>query len=103
MIKEEYKSLINDCLETECDGGHWCLLKEMVVACMKFDPRTLIQFKVVEIYKWNLNKESKDEITWDTAWSMWAEYGHAKKFAEVYDENPNKTAKQLYRIIFKEY
>ena len=102
MKKEEYKSLINECLDTQCQGNHWCLLKEMVVACMKFDPRTLIQFKTVEIFKWNLNKASKDEITWDVAWERWAKDGHAKTFADVYDKNPNKSAKQIYKIMFSE-
>jgi hypothetical protein len=102
MKKEEYKSLIDDCLESECESGHWCLLKEMVVACMKFDSRTLIQFKTVEIYKWNLNKNTKDDIDWEKAWNKWASDGHAELFAKVYIDHPNKSPKQLYKIMFKE-
>ena len=102
--KEEYKSLIDECLDEECDCKHWCLLKEVVIASFKFDKRFLIQAKAVEIFKLNKSKPLPPEkaLSWDDAWFLWADEGWAKKFDEVYKEYPNKGPKAIYKIMFNE-
>jgi hypothetical protein len=86
---KDYRSLIDECLATECASGHWCLLKEIVIACQKIDPRVFAQMKCVEVHMWNMGKAGTEKIRWDDAWMAWNTLGYAKRFADVYAENPD--------------
>lgn len=97
--KEEYVELLNQCLEEECDCNHWCLLKEIVIAGYKFDPRTLVQFKCVEKYKDERSKAIGQDIGWETAWNEWHELNYDVVFAKVYTEHPKIKPQHLYNKI----
>lgn len=95
--KEEYKCLIDQCLEEECSNNHWCLLKEIIISAFKIDPRTLVQMKCVEIYKYYESK--RGEIDWNEALTRWVLNGYAKKFETVYNENPTMKPQLMYNYI----
>ena len=99
--KDDYKSLLDACLEEECDCKHWCLLKEMTLASFKYDPRTLIQFKCVEIYKYEESKKHDKELSWEDAWNKWTNTKLAEKFAEVYDKHPTMKPQLMYKKIIQ--
>ena len=94
-----YKSLIDECLDSECPSGHWCILKELVAASNKLDPRFLVQMKCVEIYKWDLGKEFDRAVGWEEALQLWASNGYAAKFARVYEADPDKHPIKMYEAI----
>ena len=100
--KEKYKSLIDECLEDECHCEKWCILKEILVISQKYDPRLLVQTKVVEIFKWEESKKAGGDIGWGKAWELWVTSGLAEKFAKVYIENPEMSPKKIYHLCHKE-
>jgi len=68
------------------------------------DDRTAVQFKMVEIHKFNLSNSQNKDIGWTGAWNDWV-MNHAKSFADVYDNQseyftkPRLKYRQLYDAV----
>ncbi len=108
MSEDKYKSLIDECLQEECDCTHYCLLKEIMLSAKKFDARFLRQTKCIEIYKWHRGRTLKKDIGWAKAWAEWAEEdsegkSFAKSFAWAYIEFPELHSQKLYVKIVEHY
>ena len=94
MDKNKYKSLINEIADDCPNKDGYCFLKELII--MSRDPRTIVQIKCVEKYKFEKSKERGEDIGWQEAAQEWAEtYG--AKFAKVYNED--KTFNQIYKEV----
>lgn len=101
MGHKPYRSLIDECLQTECPANHWCLLKEIILASRKLEPRFLVQMKCIEIHKWNMGKELHKPVEWDEALAEWDSKGYARCFAEVYDKDPDADPTTVYVEVMK--
>lgn len=98
MGKCPYKKILDELTPCECFSGY-CFYK-MYFDMVKFDPRTLVQLKVIEIFKWEKNKGIAEDIGWEKATELWVTSGNAKIFSEVYTED--LSAKEIYKIMFPE-
>ncbi len=96
LSKNQYKEMLDDICSEYCPSGKHCILKLYLLSSHP-NPRLLIQLKCIEKYKYELNKNKKEEITWEDAWMSWSENGYAKKFAEVYTEE--MTYNKIYKLI----
>lgn len=108
MVDKKYKSLIDECLEGECDCEHYCLLKEILMSAKRFDVRFLRQTKCIEIFKWHRGRKLGRDIGWEKAWEEWSEEdgegrSYAKSFAVSYVEFPELHSQELYNKIVEHY
>lgn len=81
-----------------CTGDKYCLLKEILL-CSHNSPRFLVQLKCIEMAKYELSQEAGNDIGWETAHIEWVSKGWAKIFAEIYTENEDLPATQIYKKI----
>jgi hypothetical protein len=93
---DEYRELLDDLCSEYCEKGHYCILKEFLVAAHS-SRRLLMQLKCVEKMKYEESKKRGTDLTWKGAWELWVEDGSAKKFADYYDEKIKFAA--LYKKI----
>jgi len=100
MDKTKLKQLIDE-FEDNCPNkGCYCFAKEFLVHSIGQDPRTLIQIKLIERFKFEKSRELGKDIGWDGAFKDWIELGYATKFAKLYDEE--KSVAKLYKEIREE-
>ena len=95
---KKYHSLIEECLEGECPAGKWCLLREIVIASRKLEPRFLSQMKCVEIHMLNMGKKLHRKVEWDEALFEW-NTAYAKRFDEVYRQDPDRNPVKMYEEV----
>ncbi len=69
-----------DCLG--CDGGKFCDLKKRA---LKYEDRTLFQFKEIELFKFFIGEDTKIDIGFDETAFKWIREGYAGLFHELYD------------------
>lgn len=82
------KTLVDDL----CEGcSKYCTIKEVLQLAAFTDPRTIIQIKCVEIYKFERSKGEEHDIGWQTAMMDWSSTGQAEIFNECYTELTNKS------------
>lgn len=100
-MQRDIKDLIDGLVPEECGVTHqYCVLKLIAAAQFKRNPRELLQIKCVEMFKWDINKASLEELDISDVWMQWAECGCAKAFKEVYDENgPDIPVKEIYKLV----
>ncbi len=94
MNKPQYKELLNDICDENCNNEE-CILKQFLVSAHP-SPRLLIQLKCVDRYKRLCENLDCKKMTWAEAMERWVKNGRAIKFAEAYDEN------KKYLDIYKE-
>lgn len=82
-----------------CKDNKYCLLKEIIV-CSHQDPRFLVQLKCIEHFKYEESEKEKKDIGWEEAHIRWVAGGHAKTFAEHYDEDMDIDI--MYKKIIKQ-
>lgn len=72
-----------------CEGckEKYCFLREIITIDKKYNKRLLMQMKMIEKFKYSLETKNKNDIGWSKSLELWVEDGHAKKFADVYDES----------------
>ena len=94
--KVEYRRLLDEIGEDYCPAGAYCIFKEFLIS---FHPsrRLLVQLKAMDKFKFIKSKDASKDIGWETTMQMWIEEGHAKKFAEVYDDK--KSVRDIFRQI----
>jgi len=99
------KKILEEICKEECDKGY-CIIREMI-SHSGISDRQAIQFKMVEIHKFNLSKPLNKDVGWQEAWNDWVK-NYASKFAEVFDNDnqkyytePGLKYKQLYEAITK--
>ena len=80
--KERYAELIEE-LDENVQGYSFF---KFYFSIHKPDPRVLVQFKCIELFKWELNQDSEEEIDIDTVVLKWNDEGYAKAFGEVFNE-----------------
>ena len=97
MDKIKLKQLINECEENCPNKEGYCFAKEFLIHSIGQDPRTLIQIKLIEKFKFERSRELEKDIGWDGAFKDWIEMGYAAKFAKLYDEE--KSFVKLYKEI----
>jgi hypothetical protein len=97
MDKNKLKKLIDEFEDTCNNKETYCFAKEFLLHSIGQDPRTFIQIKLIEKYKFELSRDAGKDIGWDGTFTEWIKNGFAKKFAEVYHEDKNIT--QLYKEI----
>jgi hypothetical protein len=79
-----------------CSRGHYCTLKEILFSAAHI-ARDLLQFKCVEIFKFERGDYYKRYVGWDEAGKMWEAEGYAKRFASFYRADIHFA--ELYRLI----
>ena len=77
----------------DCPKGY-CTLKEILLHGGMPD-RTLVQLKVIEVYKWDESQAAGYDIGWQEAHRRFIEGGHAELFAIYYDED--RTFSETYK------
>lgn len=92
LTEEQYLALLNSCADN-CSSPY-CFFKTFLEH-QHTDPRTLCQFKCVEIFKWEIGEKENRDIGYQEAGMRWCGEGWAKAFAQVYEEVEN--AKEIYR------
>ena len=97
--KEEYKEFLEDMTCEYCEPKRYCILKEFLTAAHT-SPRLLMQLKAIDHFKYFKSKKEGQDIGWAKSMELWVEEGHAKKFAEVYEEDMK--FKALYKKIMSE-
>lgn len=98
MDKNKYKALIDEFAENCPCKDEYCSLRELVKHLLR-DPRTLVQVKCIEKFKYERSKELGKDIG-NEASKDWVELGFAEKFAKTYSED--KTISQIYKEIKNE-
>lgn len=87
--KEQLNILLHkitkDC---DCHNCGYCTLIELELANHK-DPRMLIQFKLIEKYKYILSQNAGFEISLNDSANQWIQNGYAKKFGDIYKSVEN--------------
>ena len=97
MNKTKLKKLIEEFEDTCPNKEIYCFAKEFLLHSIGQDPRTFIQVKLIEKYKFELSRNANKDVGWDGAFKNWIELGYAAKFAKLYDEDKNII--QLYKEI----
>ena len=82
--------------DCECSACSYCPLEVLI---RSFNDRLLEQHKCVEKFKMEESDRKREMVTWDKAYTLWVERGHAKIFAELYNESI--PFKSLYSTIMK--
>ena len=79
-----HKDLIEEIVRDYCPKpGCYCILKEIM---MRTDPRSLIQLKCLEVFKFERSRVEKREIGWDEAMDLWVKEGYAERFDGIYKD-----------------
>jgi hypothetical protein len=95
MDKNKHKALIDEFVETCPCKDEYCSLRELIMHLFQ-DPRTLVQAKCLEKFKYERSKELGKDIG-SAAVAEWIDLGFAKKFSDCYSED--KTINQIYKEI----
>ena len=92
--------LSKEAVKSMCDGcpNNYCFIVEMIIKDPKMNHRLLSQFKMMEVFKYNKETESKSDIGWQQISMLWADSGMAKKFSDVYTED--STVSSLKKSLF---
>jgi hypothetical protein len=96
--KSNFKNLIED-LSCDVCASKYCFLK-MIMESLKPDPRTLVQIKCIEKFKWEESEVEGLDIGWEEAGFRWVDKGWAKSFNDFYDED--LTYRKIYSLIQEE-
>jgi len=86
--------------DSPCHGNGWCFLREYSIY-MGLD-RTVMQFRLIMDYRYLLGTKLNREVKDEEAAKFWVREGFAKKFAEVYDTNPNISHQELKDKLFNQ-
>lgn len=84
-----------------CDGScpqPYCFIRSLVELDQKYNKRLIMQMKMIEVYKYKLETESKKEVGWQESLRLWIENGMAQKYAEVFDDKVS--VKEMKRRLF---
>ena len=101
MNKRQYKDMLDDVCSDICPKTKDCILKDFLVSAHA-SPRMLVQLKCVDRYKRRIARNAGravEDIAWNEALDSWYEHGHAKEFAEIYEEGVQY--RTIYNKIFK--
>ena len=90
--------MLGDLCGDYCNPTQYCILKEFLTS-MHPSPRLLIQLKCIEKFKYEMNKDAKEELPMGTVIIIWAEEGYAERFANEYNEDDSY--KEIYERIMK--
>jgi hypothetical protein len=71
--------------EPSCDKDY-CFLRAIIALDAKYSKRLIMQMKMIEVYKYQMETAMKKEIGWSESLAIWVESGMAKKFAAVFEE-----------------
>jgi ADP-ribosylglycohydrolase len=84
-----------------CDDceQRYCFLRSIVELDHKYNKRLLMQMKMVEVYKYQMETAMKKEIGWQDSLTIWVESGMAKKFAEAFDEK--SSVREMKKKLFQ--
>jgi hypothetical protein len=96
MDKTKLKQLIDEIVDNCPNKNGYCTIKEILLHVGQ-EPRTLIQIKLIEKFKFEKSRELSKDIGWDGAFKDWIELKYAQKFSKLYDEE--KSVSQLYKEI----
>jgi len=85
LDKGEYAELLEDVCCEYCKPNHYCILKEFLISAHP-SPRLIAQLKLIDKYKFEQSKKEDKDIGWNESLDRWVKNGHAKRFADFYDE-----------------
>ena len=91
--KQTIKRILSE-LNPECAENKYCFYK-LFLEYASFDVRTVEQIKCIEKFKWEINKNSNTEYSWEYVIEQWIEQGYAKAYSDIYDEE--LSIKELYK------
>ena len=94
--KEEYRRLLEEIGEDYCPRGTYCIFKEFLVSAHP-SRRLLVQLKCMDKRKYIISKDFGYDVGWPATMKAWIEDGHAKKFAEVY--NDRRCVEKIFKMI----
>jgi hypothetical protein len=88
MTKPKEFVLAKICENQPCVHGEgYCILKEMILHDSKYSTRLLTQIDCVNRLKYEESAKAGNDIGFTQAWLLWAERGHAAKFAQFFTED----------------
>lgn len=76
----------------------YCFIRSLVELDQKYNKRLIMQVKMIEVYKYQLETENKKEVGWQESLRLWVENGLAKKYAETFDDKA--TVKEMKKRLF---
>lgn len=88
---EVVTEIAQDC---SCNGGY-CFFRELITH-QHPDLRMLIQVECLEKFKYVISEKHQKDVGRHVAGQMWVDYGFAKKFAEVYNED--LTVREIFHL-----
>jgi hypothetical protein len=91
LVKDLYE-FCDDC------NQRYCFLRSIIELDHKYSKRLLMQMKMVEVYKYQMETAMNKEIGWQDSLTIWVESGMAKKFSEVFDEGVS--VKEMKKRLF---
>jgi hypothetical protein len=94
VSEERFKEILDEVSSESCEG-EYCFFRRFLES-MHPDPRVLLQFKCIEIFKWSESEKEGEDIGWNEAGLRWATYGYAASFREVFD--PSLTPSEIYHL-----
>lgn len=103
LNKEKYQELLEDLCCEYCEPKRYCILKEFLVS-LHPSPRVLLQLKCIDKFKFEESKNEEKDIGWTEAFKRWIDKGHAKNFAELYDncdESEDIKISSFYKKLMK--
>jgi hypothetical protein len=86
MNAERISKMLEDLSCNECK--QYCFYKELLKS-VHFSPKTLIQLKCIEKFKYEQSEQEGFDIGFTEAGIRWSEKGYAKKFSDIYNEELN--------------
>jgi len=96
LDKAEYAELLEDVCCEYCKPNHYCILKEFLISAHPSE-RLIMQLKLIDKYKFEQSKSDDKDIGWTEAINRWVANGHAKRFADLYEEKMRTNS--LYKKI----
>ena len=101
MGMKDFKQTLNDVTCDNCDGGKYCILKEILLHTSHPDTRIMVQIKCVDKFKYEQSEKEGKDIGWEDAFDRWVKDGYAKTFADVFDEELSFT--KIYNAVMDKH
>ena len=96
QCKKRFKRMLdNDLIPDKCNCNY-CFLKTFL-EIIHPEPIVLYQLKCLEMFKWDMNLESDEELEMNDIAIIWAEEGWAKAFREEFSEE--LSVKEVYKRV----
>ena len=86
MRNRGYKKILDDITCDSC-GNSYCILKELLLRVQHPSPRTTIQIKCMDKFKFEQSVIDGKDIGWPEAIERWIKDGYATAYSKVWSDD----------------